>query len=173
MTSHSSYQEAVTRFSEYLKSHRKRCTPERFRILKCIYGIKDHFDAHTLYAELEKDAYHVSLATIYNTLEVLCECGLLRKHRFESVNSEYELARSSHIHLICNDCGKVREVSGEAIEGFLGHNAFAAFTPAYHTTYVYGTCSTCARRLKREAAKRLRESTHPAPRRHTEKNKIQ
>lgn len=143
MTSHSSYQEAVSRFSDYLKAHGKRCTTERFRILKCIYNETKHFDAHKLYADLEKESFHVSLATIYNTLEVLCECGLLRRHRFDNVNSEYELAQSSHIHLVCNICGKVCEVDGSEMQISLEKVCGGGFQPAYYTTYVYGVCEDC------------------------------
>ena len=44
------------------------------------------------YFTLEADAYHVSRATVYNTIDLLCECGILRKHQFSSHQAQYELA---------------------------------------------------------------------------------
>ena len=56
-----------------------RQTPERFAILDKTLEQKVHFDIDELYKNIEAD-YHVSRSTVYNTVELLCECNILRKH---------------------------------------------------------------------------------------------
>lgn len=98
--------------SLFLEQKGYRKTNERFAILEEIYDRNDHFGADELYFAMHDKNYPVSRGTVYNTLEMLEECGLVLKHQFDrGVAARYEKAygRKQHDHLFCLDCKQIRE----------------------------------------------------------------
>ncbi|MBI2966626.1 MAG: transcriptional repressor [Bacteroidetes bacterium] len=109
-----------------------------------IYSRNDHFDAEKLFRYLLKKKFRVSRATVYNTLELLVESALLRKHKFGDQQSYYEksLLFRQHDHLICNDCGHVFEFCDpriEQVQKMAGE--MLNFTITDHTLNLYGKCN--------------------------------
>lgn len=131
-------------FTEYLKKHKHRKTPERYAILERIFSYDGHFNAELLYTQMQEN-YRVSLATVYNTLELLQECRLIIKHQLGGQFAQYEKAFGSntHHHLICTNCGKVKEFSDKQIRVAIQSRSFAHFQMSHYSLYLFGLCSKC------------------------------
>jgi Fur family ferric uptake transcriptional regulator len=139
-------------FVQYLNKQNFRKTPERFTILEHICHIHGHFDVETLHKQLDEEKFHVSRASIYNTLELLMNAGLIVRHQFSSQLVQYELraVAVTHYHVICNYCGMVREVKNDRMTRELISRRIPKFTCEYHSLNIYGICSKCKFRLTNE-----------------------
>lgn len=149
----------VRRFTEYLDQHSMRRTTERYAILNLIMGINGHFTIEELQQMIEKDGFRVSRSTVYNTIELLIDAKMLRRHVFEGMQAQYERITQPHTHLICTTCGKVKEVRDTNFAAFMNARRFNAFNTDHYCLYVYGTCSTCARKSRRSRSME-RSETH-------------
>ena len=131
-------------FTQFLNEGKYRKTPERFAILRKAIELHSHFEVDALHAAIEADGYHVSRATVYNTVELLEKAGILKKNVF-GPNSAcyYEVHHDNHIHLVCNRCGKIREVEDAHIAGEVMQLEPADFTPEGFAITIYGLCSSC------------------------------
>lgn len=147
-------------FMEYLTLHKQRKTSERFAILDHIYSTKGHFDMDSLYNSMVEVNFRVSRATLYNTIQLLLDCGLVVKHQFGANISKYERAHGNenHDHLICTMCGDVREMDGDLLTP-RRLKQIRKFKVTHYSTYIYGICSKCvfAKRMKMNKLKAAEE----------------
>ena len=143
MSAENSKEKVKKIFSEYLQKHSHRKTSERFDILEEIYSISSHFDVESLFRIMKSKKYHVSRATIYNTIELLLDSGLITKHQFGKNLAEYEKSfeYKQHDHLICEDCSRVVEFCDpriQQIQTMMGD--LLNFSISHHSLNLFGKC---------------------------------
>ena len=133
-------------FSAHLEQRELRKTAERFAILEEIYTRTDHFEAEQLYLDLKAKKVNVSRATVYNTLDLLISCDLVKKHQFGRNQAQYEKSYGykQHDHVICIECKKVVEFCDpriQQIKTMVGD--LLNFKITHHSLNCYGICGNC------------------------------
>jgi Fur family ferric uptake transcriptional regulator len=112
------FQTALKRLRKHLKENDLRFTNERLIILEEIFSFPSHFDAEQLFIHIRKKYDYISRATVYRTLELLNQIGIVKKENLGQDYASYELNMNMphHDHMICVECGKVIEFFDDMIE---------------------------------------------------------
>ncbi len=138
----------LDRFRRYLRDHRQPVTRQRDLVAQTVFLSDDHPSVEAILRRLKDRGEAVGTATVYRTLELLVESGLVRAHDFGEGFKRYEPmpAQTHHEHLICDRCGGVVEFQNERLERMLPIIADEhAFQHSHHRVEIYGVCRDCRR----------------------------
>ncbi|WP_236777800.1 Fur family transcriptional regulator [Anoxybacter fermentans] len=137
-----------------LKEYEQRMTEANFKLTSqrrlilrvLLENINEHLSAEEVYQLVRERNPRVGLATVYRTLELFCELGILHELNFDNNCRRYELEQGDyhHHHLICLKCGKIIEFSDyilKDLEGYIDREY--NFDVVDHRIKFYGYCSDC------------------------------
>lgn len=129
---------------ERLRSSGKRLTPQRELILRAVETL-GHATPDEVLAEVHKQSTSINISTVYRTLEVLEELGLVRHaHLSDRAPTYHSVSGHEHFHLVCRQCHKVISVEAEVagpLTGRLGEE-YGFRADVGHLT-VFGVCGDC------------------------------
>ncbi len=130
-----------------LKSRRLKLTKTRLAVFREITAFPDaHVNAYDIHERLRKRGLRVSLATVYRTLSLLVEAGLVSQIDLGENHSHYEpeTAKTSHGHFICLSCGNVHEFNRDRVRSEIATAAQEmGFQPGKISIQVFGFCRSC------------------------------
>lgn len=133
---------------EHLRRKGLKMTRERGRIVEEIFKTSGHFRPEDLLMRFRGRGVTVSRATVYRTLDLLVDCGLVRRETFGG-GTHYERAHhvegeSHHDHLVCSACGAIFEFHNAEIERLQDQVcAEFGFEPHGHSHQITGLCADC------------------------------
>ena len=143
----SSLMDWKTRLTEHIRSSGGRVTAPRMRVAEVFFRMKGHPGVEDLAAEVHKHYRGIGYATVYRTMKLLCESGLVAAREFDGegfARYEAQTSEGHHDHLICTCCGLIQEFEDESIESLQarvsdGHR----FLMEHHRLEIYGVCAEC------------------------------
>lgn len=133
-------------FTEFLATKKLRLTSQRRIIFYELMTRESHIDIDELYTKMKSIDKNIGLATIYRTLRLLTESGIIREIKFGNEKPIYEavIGRSHHDHLICSKCGENIEFKDDSLENLQDEIAKRYnYKLTDHSMYLIGICSKC------------------------------
>jgi Fe2+ or Zn2+ uptake regulation protein len=135
---------AETTLSRVLRDRGQRVTPQRLAIARTVRELDRHTTAESVFAHVSEQMPGVSLPTVYATLELLEEIGLVRRVPTEAGTAVYDPRTEDHHHLVCRNCGEIRDVDAPVDRDALLAAARAQdFSPDGAQVVVRGLCANC------------------------------
>ena len=136
----------ISVFRNHIKKKGMRWTGEREIILETIFAQQRHFDVDSLHFELKKKDKKISRASVYRTMPLLVQCGLVKEVHQGGEQKHYEpvYGVNHHDHLLCNRCGRIIEFLNDDLESLQEKIcAEFGFEAATHSLVIKGTCGVC------------------------------
>ncbi|MDP4177516.1 MAG: Fur family transcriptional regulator [Bacillota bacterium] len=145
-------QEKIDKLKNNLKEKGYKLTPQRRAIVDIIIRNEGkHLTAEELYDLVKVDCPEIGLATVYRTVQMLEEIGIICRLELDDGCNRYELVHEEenhrHHHLICTECGKLIEVEDDLLD-LLEHNIEEkyGFKVKNHSVKFYGICKECSQK---------------------------
>jgi Fur family ferric uptake transcriptional regulator len=155
-------------FRKYLERRGLKLTAERQAVFDELFARHEHLEADEILVRLRGKGKKISRATIYRTLELLFDSGIVGRVRTGETGYRYERLRAGehHDHLICNECGRVIEFFEPRIESLQDDVCERyGFLPLSHSHQMRGICKQCRPRTLRATSATTVEAAKTASRR--------
>jgi Fur family transcriptional regulator, peroxide stress response regulator len=121
-----------------------KVTPQRLAIYSVLAATKSHPSAEMIFTELQPSYPTMSLATVYKTIEILKEIGLVQVLNAGEDSFRYDANTDNHPHIRCMTCGRVDDLFGIDISDFVGDvSASTSYQVTGQQFYFYGICPEC------------------------------
>ncbi len=140
-----------TAFRNFLGDRGLKLTKERIAILKEVFSFHGHFEPEHLYFRMKEGGSKASRASVYRTLSLLVESGLVEKVTRTEKGTVYEhtYGHRHHDHMICGVCGKIIEFYSEKLENLQKEIcASNGFDGVSHTLEIRGSCQRCRKKRR-------------------------
>ncbi len=134
------------RFQDFLSENKLKKTSQRALVWDVLLTAEDHPTVEDIRERLLEQGHRIGLSTIYRTLKILLESGMIRQAKLAG-STRYELLvnQPNHIHFICNRCGKTEEFPSRRIEKLIREETDKNdFQPLYSRYAIFGFCRDCA-----------------------------
>ena len=95
-----------------------KATPQRTEILRELAGSREHPDAATVHGRVKRRMPAISLDTVYRTLRMFEEKGVVTRVGFASDKSRFDGNTAPHHHFVCSKCGFIGDIHGDLLAGF-------------------------------------------------------
>ncbi|NJL87416.1 MAG: transcriptional repressor [Leptolyngbyaceae cyanobacterium SM1_1_3] len=126
-----------------LRSKGLRVTPQRYSIYANLLDRTDHPTAEQLLGDLNQGLPMSSQATVYNSLQALCEAGLVREVLLEHGVSRYDANIGSHHHFVCHQCGVIEDIRWDAFPDLSLNQVRSGLLADAYEVVVRGLCDRC------------------------------
>jgi Fur family peroxide stress response transcriptional regulator len=134
---------------ETLRKKGYKATTQRIAICRFALRSRDHPNAQRIYDEVKKVHPTVSLATVYKTLRILTEQGLIQELALPESQARFDSYVDPHINLVCLQCGRIQDFNDSAVQEMVERvTVKAEFTRTGQRIDVYGMCKICRGRTK-------------------------
>jgi Fe2+ or Zn2+ uptake regulation protein len=135
-----------TELKQALRDRGQRVTPQRLLIHRAIKQLDRHATADEVLDEVSKTLPNASLPTVYATLDLFEELGIVRRIAAREDAVLYDPRTAPHHHLVCTRCGKVQDLEAPLdTERAMGAARRGGFRPEHAELVVHGLCADCAR----------------------------
>jgi Fur family peroxide stress response transcriptional regulator len=132
--------------TDLLRSNGFKVTPQRLAVYEVLANTKEHPNAEMIFNSLQATYPTMSLATVYKTIDILSEIGLVQILNASEDSFRYDADMSEHAHIRCIECGRVDDVYDLDIAKF---NDSIQKDTHYRLVgqqfYFYGVCPKCQR----------------------------
>jgi Fe2+ or Zn2+ uptake regulation protein len=137
------HQEREEEFVQSLREKGYKLTRQRLEIIRALSRDTSHPGAMDILQRVREKAPHMSLSTVYYTLDMLKREGLVRELEFYDRDNRYDINVSDHVNLVCKTCGKIEDFMADAPFSSAAIEAQTGFRPVGTRFEYYGYCTNC------------------------------